>query len=464
MRKAALIVLAACTDPSVSQVDEATTNVCGVGPTVKGIDVSYYDGTIDWNAVKASGVVYAFIRVSDGTGFHDPQFATYWAASRAAGVLHGAYQYFEPSQDPTAQADLLLTTMGTKQPDDLPPVIDVETTGGLSSSGVAAAVQTWVTHVTQAIGRPPIIYTGGPFWESSVGDANMSTSPLWHAQYTSAACPNIASAWSDWAFWQYTDTGSVGGISGQVDVNRYNGDMASLTTFIGGGGTTSMCGDGTCQAGETKISCPEDCGPCQTIDAAGGEVDDSGACFTVGGPSAFMRHVTDAGEDGELYWTHTTSNATEANFGQWDLFLVAAGKYHIEVDTPAKYAQSKMAKYVVHAKTGDQNVTIDQTAVDGWQALGDFDLAAGGHQWIHAGDNTGEPGAGNIQLVFDAVRLTPLDGGMGSGSGSDMGSGSGSDPVAGSGQNTRGACDAGGSSTLLVLLALFGLRRRAQAV
>src|SRR5207237_5341850 len=110
---------------------------------------------------------------------------------------------------------------------------------------------------------------------------------------------------------------------------RWNGDLASLQTFIGGGGTTTD--------------------PCPALAASGGVVDDGSPCFTSGGPSFGMRHVTGVGEDNDLYWTHTTNNATEANYGQWELNMSAAGKYKVEVSTPAAYAQSKKATYVVHA-------------------------------------------------------------------------------------------------------------------
>src|SRR5579863_9736035 len=209
---AALSVAGCVNDPAqVAQQDQDST-VCGVGPTVKGIDVSYYQGTIDWNAVAGDGVVYAFVRVSDGTGFPDPQFDNYWAGSRSAGIYHGAYQFFEPADVVTAQADLLLGKINnTIAADDLPPVLAVEVTGGLSASQVAANVKQWVDYVGGKLGRPPIIYVGKYFWEDNVGDPDDSTSPLWHAQYTSATCPDIADAWSNWAFWQYTSTGTVAG-------------------------------------------------------------------------------------------------------------------------------------------------------------------------------------------------------------------------------------------------------------
>jgi GH25 family lysozyme M1 (1,4-beta-N-acetylmuramidase) len=445
----------------LSDLDQSVT-ACGSGPTVKGMDVSYYQGTIDWATVKSDGVQFAIIRVSDGLNTPDTKFDSYWADSRAAGVLHGAYQFFEPSQDPIAQADMLLAKTGTLKPDDLPPTIDVEVTGGLAAAQVAAKVKLWIDHVKAATGRDPIVYTGMYFWRDSVGGANVLPSPLFHAQYTSATCPDIAAPWTTWTFWQYTSTGTVNGISGGVDVDRFNGTMAELQGLLGGGGS-GTCGNGTCDAGESTTSCPQDC-PCGTIDATGGTIDDGDACFVEGGPINFMRQVSTAGNNGTLIWTHTTSNATEANYGQWNLFFAAAGHYRVEVYTAAAFAQSKQAKYLIHG-AADTTATIDQTATDGWQTLGDYDFAASGQQWIHLGDNTGEPGAGNIQLVFDAVRLTPLDGG-GAGSGSDSGSGSGSET--GGGGSTMGGdrsgCNAGGGSGFGIVVALGGLLRRRRRI
>jgi lysozyme len=438
--------------PGLSDLDQSAT-VCGTGPTVKGMDVSYYQGTIDWAKVKADGVKYAIIRVSDGLNTPDTKFDSYWAGSRAAGVLHGAYQYFEPSQDPIAQADMLLAKIGTLRADDLPPTIDVEATGGLTPAQVAAKVKLWVGHVKAAVGRDPIVYTGMYFWRDNVGGANVLPSPLFHAQYTSAACPDIAAPWTTWAFWQYTSTGAVNGISGSVDIDRWNGTMDQLLAFLGPPGA---CGDGACDAGESTTSCPEDCGPCGTIDTAGGTVDDGDACFEEGGPTDFMRHVSTTGDDGDLIWTHTTDSATEANYGQWNLFLAAAGHYKVEVYTAAMFAQSTQAKYIVHG-SAETTAMIDQTAADGWQTLGEFEFAAGGHQWIHLSDNTGEPGSGNTQLVFDAVRLTPTGD---SGDGSDAGSGSdGTGDGDGSMGADRSGCNAGGSGGLGIGLALVGLVR-----
>jgi lysozyme len=444
-----------CTEAAPEQVDTSTVDqsatVCGSGTTVKGIDVSTYQGTINWTSVKADGVVYAMIRVSDGLNSPDAKFAANWSGSRAAGVIHGAYQYFEPGQDPIAQADMLLAKMGDFKADDLPPTLDVEATGGLAPAAVATNVKKWLAHVKAAVGRDPIVYTGFYFWRDSVGGADVLPSVLFHAQYTTAACPNIAAPWTDWAFWQYTSTGTVNGITGSVDTDRWNGTKAQLMAFLGPAGA---CGDGTCDAGESPISCPEDCGPCATIDATGGEVDDGDVCFVQGGPTDFMRHVSTAGEEGDLIWTHATSDAAEANYGEWSLFFAAAGHYKVEVYTAAAFAQSKQAKYTIHTATSDETATIDQSAVDGWQTLGEYDFAAGGHQWLHLGDNTGEAVADNVQLVFDGVRLTPTDGNAGSGS--DTGGGD----DGGAADPQHSGCNAGGGGGLGVIVVLGGLLRR----
>src|SRR5438874_4118723 len=164
MRIAVALALASCgVDADVSMTEQATT-VCGGSATVQCMDVSSYETSIDWPTAKSAGIQFAIIRATDGTQFLDPKFADYWAGARAAGVIRGAYQFFRPAEDPIAQADLLLSTMGPLEPGDLPPVIDVEVTGGLAPADAAAAVTAWVEHVRAAIGRPPIVYAGFYSW------------------------------------------------------------------------------------------------------------------------------------------------------------------------------------------------------------------------------------------------------------------------------------------------------------
>ncbi|MDX2089895.1 MAG: GH25 family lysozyme [Kofleriaceae bacterium] len=432
MKRAGLVFLVACTAeqatdlPVENKLEQAAT-VCGSGAEVKGIDVSYYQGNIDWTKVAADGVKYAFIRVSDGLNYPDSKFATYWPQAKANGILRGAYQFFRPAQDPIEQANLLLQRIGTQEPGDLPPVIDVEADGGLAPETVAAKVKQWIDHVEAATGVKPIIYTGFYFWRDEVGAPAFGADyPLWHAQYTTADCPNIPPPWTSWAFWQFTDSGRVNGIAGPVDTNRFNGTYTDLAALTG------------------------PAAPCGTLPGEGGMIDDGDVCFTSGGPPASLRNVTDAGEGGDLVWTHAT-DGNEANFARWTIDLAEAGRYRVEVYTAGAYAESTKARYIVSANGREHEVMLDQSAADGWQTLATLDFAAGGSQWIHLGDSTGEPVADKVQLVFDAIRLTRID--------------PNTDPTEFPGEEESkadGGCNAGGASGSAMGLALLGFvgRRR----
>jgi GH25 family lysozyme M1 (1,4-beta-N-acetylmuramidase) len=217
------------------EADNLRARVCATGTTTQGIDVSYYQGNINWTSVKNAGIKFAFLRVSDGTGFKDPKFATYWAQAKAAGLIVGTYQFFRPSQDVVAQADILINALGgSYTPGDLPPVIDVEADGGLSPATVAARVRTWVDRVKLKLGVDPIVYTGKYFWRDEVGGpTSFVGNPLWIAQYTNL-CPDLPAPWAKWTFWQNTDKGSVAGISGPVDMDKFNGTLAELQAFANG--------------------------------------------------------------------------------------------------------------------------------------------------------------------------------------------------------------------------------------
>jgi lysozyme len=205
--------------------------VCADGPTVQGIDVSYFQGTIDWPSVAADGIGFAFVRLSYGDIFRDPKFDTNWQGALDAGVVRGAYQFFKPSQSVSAQAQMMIDAMSTMQTGDLPPMLDVEVSDGESPSRVAAKVEQWTEAVQSALGVAPIIYSGSYFWRDDVGgSSDEQDNPFWIAQYTTK-CPNLPLPWSRWTLWQYSSTGSVSGIRGHVDLDRFNGSADDLAAF-----------------------------------------------------------------------------------------------------------------------------------------------------------------------------------------------------------------------------------------
>lgn len=223
--------------------------VCPGDNVVRGLDVSTYQNNVDWNQVAAAGYKFAITRINHGSVMDDT-FDANWAGIKEAGMLRGAYQYFEPGLDVPTQAQIVIDKIGMLGPGDLPAVIDVETTSGVGPAAVAAAVGEWLELVEAGTGKRPMIYTGKYFWQDNVGSDAFADYPLWHAQYPNACqppssgppdgcgtCANIADQWSTWVFWQYTSLNNVAGIpDNTVDTNIFKGSYEELLAFAGGGG------------------------------------------------------------------------------------------------------------------------------------------------------------------------------------------------------------------------------------
>ena len=219
-----------------------------------GIDVSHWQGTVNWSKVDNAGVQFAFMKATDGTSYTDPQFATNWAAARSHGIYRGAYHFAEPSSSSgsaAAQARHFVSTVGSlTHAGDLPPVLDLETTGGLGSTALRSWVSTWLSTVEQLTGRNPMIYVSPYFWIDNLGNSTaFHHYPLWVAHY-GVSSPKVPGGWPTWSFWQRTSSGHVAGISGYVDMNRFNGSSAQLAKFAntGGGSSTPPAGGPTLPA------------------------------------------------------------------------------------------------------------------------------------------------------------------------------------------------------------------------
>jgi lysozyme len=193
--------------------------------TVQGIDVSHFQGVVDWRQVAQAGMSFAFAKATEGITYVDPQFATNWAGIQAAGLLRGAYHFFEANDDATAQAQHFLATVQLA-PGDLPPVLDIETTAGVSNEQIWSGVSTWLQIVEQETGRQPILYTAPGFWNAHAPDLALARYPLWLADY--AAQPVLPHGWTSWLFWQHSQSGSVAGVTGAVDLDLFSGTLQQL--------------------------------------------------------------------------------------------------------------------------------------------------------------------------------------------------------------------------------------------
>jgi GH25 family lysozyme M1 (1,4-beta-N-acetylmuramidase) len=200
-----------------------------------GIDVSrwQHEASINWDKVRADGVTFAFIKATEGTNYVNEYFAGDWAGTRRNGIYRGAYHFARPSVGSAArQARYFVRHAGTFDfAGDLPPVLDLESDGGLGVAALKRWTRTWLTTVHDLTGRTPIIYTGPYFWESELGNTTGFRSyPLWVAHYSTSS-PMVPGGWSRWTFWQRTSTGRIDGIRGAVDINRFNGTRAQLAAL-----------------------------------------------------------------------------------------------------------------------------------------------------------------------------------------------------------------------------------------
>jgi lysozyme len=198
---------------------------------LSGIDVSHFQNQIDWRQVRKVGVSFAFVKATEGQTVTDRAFEKNWKSTRALGIRRGAYHFFRPEFDPETQAKHFLKVLGD-DPGELPPALDVEVLGNVSADGVVERANRWMQLVKARLKRIPILYTGSAFWRMTLkNSAALAENPLWIAHYTSGPKPLVPNAWPKWTFWQFSQQGKVPGISGDVDLDAFNGSEADLDAF-----------------------------------------------------------------------------------------------------------------------------------------------------------------------------------------------------------------------------------------
>ena len=198
---------------------------------VRGIDVSRYQGTIDWRAVAASGVSFAFIKATEGADHRDPRFRENWDGANAAALLRGAYHFFTFCTPGAAQAANLLAVVPI-DPTALPPAVDVEFAGNCrrweSIGTIRRELEVFLGLVEGAYGRRPIVYFTPESWERIL-DGQLTG----HATWARSLFGRPRARFGDWAFWQYAHNGRVDGIEGLVDLNVFQGLPEELRALRG---------------------------------------------------------------------------------------------------------------------------------------------------------------------------------------------------------------------------------------
>jgi GH25 family lysozyme M1 (1,4-beta-N-acetylmuramidase) len=265
--------------------------------TLPGIDVSHWQGVIDWPRVAGAGRLFAFMKstdgkvMDDGKMFVDPRFTTNRAGAKANGLRVGMYHFARPGPEAGDAIREARHFVRTTRPvaGELLPVLDIESTGGLDPTGLTTWARRWVREVKRLTGVTALVYTSPYFWKTYHGDTRSLAregSLLWIAHWTSASSPTVPAAnWDGrgWVVWQHSSTGRVPGISGNVDLNRFQGtDLGAITirrlvaNVTGEGGRIRTEPTGlTCRAPAT---CTRNVDPNATITVRA--VPDDGAYFT----------------------------------------------------------------------------------------------------------------------------------------------------------------------------------------
>lgn len=193
------------------------------GYAVHGIDVSAYQGRIDWAEVSRNHVRFAFIKATEGVTMRDSRFQRNWGAARKAGVYRGAYHYFQPTYDGAQQANLFTRTVPLA-PGDLPPVLDVEHAEFHDVAVMRRNVTTWLRLVERHYGVRPILYSNYSFYQRYLA-GHFDKYPLWLAHYE-VDQPRLPR--EKWIIWQHSDEAYIPGIRGTVDFNVFQGSFQSL--------------------------------------------------------------------------------------------------------------------------------------------------------------------------------------------------------------------------------------------
>ncbi|MFZ2097321.1 MAG: GH25 family lysozyme [Anaerolineales bacterium] len=194
-----------------------------------GVDVSHWEGSIDW-MVATPTIDFAYYKCTDGVRFIDPQFSHNKQGCMEAGLAHAPYHYFQPAQDPLAQAEHFIKTAGKGY---RKYIVDVEEPQRLPE--ITQNLHTLLQRVEQLSASKPVIYTSPGYWNDFI-----QPKPSWVkdyelivAHYTLAHQPLLPVGWSRWRIWQFNDDWNFAGCNEQADANWFNGSLENCQAWFG---------------------------------------------------------------------------------------------------------------------------------------------------------------------------------------------------------------------------------------
>lgn len=201
---------------------------------VHGIDVSRWQGDIDWKRAGAAGVSFAYIKATEGGDHLDPMFRAHWDGAGQAGVRRGAYHYFYFCRPAEEQARWFIENV-PRDRRALPHVLDMEwtpfsptCTRRPDGAFLRAEADRFLDLLERHYGRRPVVYTTVDFYRDT-GIGALPDTEFWLRSV--AGHPQITYPGADWTLWQYTSTGLVPGIDGSVDINVFAGDARAWSRW-----------------------------------------------------------------------------------------------------------------------------------------------------------------------------------------------------------------------------------------
>ena len=202
---------------------------------VHGIDVSKFQGPIDWAQARAAGANFAYIKATEGGDRVDERFLENWRGAEQAGVARGAYHFFYFCTSAEVQARWFLANV-PRDRGALPPALDLEwnpqsptCTYRPPPEVVRAEAQVFMDLVERGTGQRPVIYTDPAFFERNEL-VRFAGEEVWLR--ATAAHPTDRYGVQGWTFWQYSGTGLVPGIAGPVDLNVFGGSAAEWRAWL----------------------------------------------------------------------------------------------------------------------------------------------------------------------------------------------------------------------------------------
>lgn len=198
--------------------------------SLRGIDVSSWQASINWALVAGAGFDFAIVKASGGAHYRNPRYRDQIAGARSAGLLVGHYHYAHelsfnpPPRTPEEEARYFLDTIDARPGDVV--ALDIEDPAAHGDLSLWALA--WLRHVEAALGCAPLVYTY-PFYaiERHLTDPALGRFPLWWASYDTPPRRSPA-PWTGWTILQHTATGTVPGIGPNIDLNRFEGDRADF--------------------------------------------------------------------------------------------------------------------------------------------------------------------------------------------------------------------------------------------